>query len=85
MAGKGNRGKEIVFGILLLIPVAIITYCCVYIVRTDVVLRSWLNNVVRVYIIAISAIILYFMLVLTFSNLKKAFELIFKIQVGKKK
>lgn len=84
MAERKNRGKEIASGILLLVPVAGVVWFCVYAILSDIVLQIWITNVVRVFIIAMSAVVAYFVLVLSVSNLKKAFELIFKIQTGKK-
>lgn len=81
----GGRRKEIALGGLLLVPVAIIAWFCAYMIQRDVILQYWLTNVLRFFIITAVALILYFVLVLIFTNLKAAFRMIFGHPVGKKK
>lgn len=79
-----KRVRQIISGILLLIPVALIVGACAYMLKIDTVLQIWLWNILRVFASAIFAIVLYFLLTVTFTNLSEASKLVFGSHTEKK-
>lgn len=85
VSGKINRPKEIVLGILLLIPVVAILWFCAIVVKSDVILQSWISNILRVFVVAVISVVAYFLLQLMLFNLKAALRMIFRLRFEKKK